>query len=146
MDGDRDLLLSFFPPDWETLASESGALKGLRKNRSPGRLLRVLLLHLGSGRSLRETTVRARHAGLADLPQATLGKRLAKSGPWPLSLCRALFGEPAPAGPDAGLEMQAVDATAVKDPGRTGSLWRIHYSVRLPSLAFDRFLVTETEG
>ena len=146
MDEDWDLLLSFFPPDRETLASGSGALKGLRKDRSPGNLLRVLLLHPGCGHSLRETTVRARHAGLADLSQVALGKRLAKSGPWLLSLCQALFGEPAPAGPDAGLKMRAVDATAVKEPGRTGSLWRIHCSVRLPSLVRDRFLVTETEG
>ncbi len=54
MNEDWELLLRFFPPGWEALASESGALKGLRKDKSPENLLRVLLLHLGCGHSLRE--------------------------------------------------------------------------------------------
>lgn len=149
MDEDWELLLGFLPEGWEALAAESGALKGLRKDKSPENLLRVLLMHLGCGHSLRETVVRARHAGLADLSQVALKKRLAKSGPWLLSLCRALFeerGSTTAQCPEAGLRLRAVDATTVKEPGKTGSLWRIHYSVRLPSLACDHFVVTETEG
>ena len=34
----------------------------------------------------------------------------------------------------------------VKEPGRSGSLWRIHYSVRLPTLSCDFFRVTGTQG
>ena len=147
MNEDWELLLGFLPEGWESLAAESGALKGLRKDKSAETLLRVLLMHLGCGHSLRETSVRARHAGLAELSSVALKKRLAKSGPWLLSLCRALFDErcTAPCS-DAGLRLRAVDATTVKEPGKTGSLWRIHYSVRLPSLACDHFLLTETEG
>ncbi len=106
--------------------------------------MRVLLLHLGCGCSLRETTVRARRVGLADLSPVALKKRLAKSGPWLHALCQALFAGRGPDG--AGFEVRAVDATTVKEPGKTGSLWRVHYSVRLPSLVCDHFLVTETEG
>lgn len=148
MNEDWELLLSFFPPGWEALAAESGALKGLRKDKSPENLLRVLLLHLGCGHSLRETAVRARRAGLADLSSVALKKRLAKSGPWLLSLCQALFEERGPARnrADGGLEVRTVDATTVREPGKTGSLWRVHYSVRLPSLVCDHFLVTETKG
>ncbi len=148
MNEDWELLVSFFPPDWEALATGSGALKGLRKDRSPENLLRVLLLHLGCGHSLRETVIRARRAGLADLSSVALMKRLAKSGPWLLSLCQALLAERAPAldCAKAGLEIRAVDSTTVKEPGKTGSLWRVHYSVRLPSLVCDHFLVTAVEG
>ncbi len=46
----------------------------------------------------------------------------------------------------AGFQVRAFDATTVKEPGKSGSLWRIHYSVRLPSLACDYFKLTETEG
>jgi len=144
MDEDWELLLSFFPPGWEALAAETGALKGLRRDKSPENLLRVLLLHLGCGHSLRETAVRARRSGLADLSPVALKKRLAKSGPWLLSLCQALFEGPSP--DRAGLEVRAVDATTVKEPGKTGSLWRVHYSMRLPSLVCDHFVVTGTEG
>ena len=43
-------------------------------------------------------------------------------------------------------QVRAFDATTVKEPGKTGSLWRIHYSVSLPSLSCDFFKLTETEG
>ena len=39
-----------------------------------------------------------------------------------------------------------MDATTVKEPGPSGSLWRLHYSVGLPSLACDFFKLTGTEG
>jgi hypothetical protein len=34
----------------------------------------------------------------------------------------------------------------VKEPGKTGSQWRIHYSIRLPSLECDHFDLTAVEG
>ncbi|MCY3876951.1 MAG: transposase [Rhodobacteraceae bacterium] len=149
MNEDWDLLVGFLPAGWEALATESGALKGLRKDKSPENLLRVLLLHLGSGHSLRETVVRARSADLADLTPAALMKRRAKAGPWLHRLCRALFAERGLATPGSaggGFEVRLVDAVTVKETGRTGSLRRLHYSVRLPSLICDHFRVTATEG
>ena len=47
---------------------------------------------------------------------------------------------------DGGFQVRAFDATTVKEPGRTGALWRLHYSVRLPSLACDFFKLTASEG
>ena len=93
---------------------------------------------------LRALAARDRRSGLAGLSPVALKKRLAKSGPWLLSLCQALFEGPSP--DRAGLEVSAVDATTVKEPGKTGSLWRVHYSMRLPSLVCDHFVVTGTEG
>ncbi len=71
-DRDWELLSSLLPGNWRELAAETGALKGLRKDKSADRLLRTLLIHLGCGRSLRETVVRAREAGLADLSDMAL--------------------------------------------------------------------------
>ena len=68
------------------MAAETGALKGLRKDKSADNLLRTLLIHLGCGRSLRETAARARAAGLADLSNVALPKRLRR-------LCVELFRE-----------------------------------------------------
>ena len=59
-------LMTFLPEGWQELASERGALKGLRKEKSVENLLRMLLLHVGCGHLLRETVVRARKAGLGD--------------------------------------------------------------------------------
>ena len=66
MDEDWDVVRGFLPDGWQELGLETGALKGLRKNKSAESSLRVLLLHLGCGHSLRETSVRAREADLAE--------------------------------------------------------------------------------
>lgn len=144
---DWRLLVSFLPGNWRELAAKTGALKGLRKDKSAENLLRVLLIHLGCGHSLRETAVRARKAQLANLSSVALWKRLRKSQDWLQALCVELFRERGVelAG-QAGFQVRAIDATTVKEPGKSGSLWRIHYSVRLPSLACDYFKLTETEG
>ena len=147
MQEDWDLLVSFLPANWQALAAETGALKGLRKNKSVESLLRVLLLHLGCGHSLIETAVRARQEGLAELSSVALWHRLRKSQAWLRALCLELFRERGVAlSESGGLQVRALDATTVKEPGKTGSLWRVQYSVRLPSLACDFFRLTETEG
>ena len=144
---DWELLVSFLPRNWRDLAAETGALKGLRKNKSAESLLRVLLLHLGCGHSLLETAVRARQEGLAELSSVALWNRLRKSQAWLRALCLELFRERGVELSEAGggLQVRALDATTVKEPGQTGSLWRVHYSVRLPSLACDFFRLTETD-
>ena len=144
---DWELLLSFLPRNWEELAVQHGALKGLRKDKSAEHLLRVLLLHFGCGHSLQETVVRARQAGLAELSAVALWKRLKKSQNWLHALCGELFRERGvELAASGGPPMRATDATTIKEPGQTGSLWRLHYSVRLPSLACDYFELTATEG
>ena len=146
MDEDWEVVVSFLPSGWEELGRETGALKGLRKDKSAEALLRVLLLHLARGHSLRETVVRAREAKLADLSDVALLKRLRKSSEWLRELCAAVFREQGAVAAAGGERFRAFDATTVKEPGRTGSLWRLHYSVRLPSLACDFFKLTATEG
>ena len=39
-----------------------------------------------------------------------------------------------------------LDATVVREPGKTGSQWRIHYSLRLPTLECDHFDLTAASG
>lgn len=144
---DWDVLKSFLPANWRELAETTGALKGLRKDKSAENLLRVLLLHLGCGHSLQETVLRARRAQLAELTAVALWHRLQKSADWLRGLCVELFRERGlELAGAAGFQVRALDATTVKEPGRTGSLWRIHYSVCLPSLACDFFQLTATEG
>jgi hypothetical protein len=146
-DEDWDLLLSFFPSNWKQLAQTSGALKGLRQDKSEENLLRVLLMHLGCGFSMRETVVRAKQARLADLSDVALLKRLRKSKDWLYQLCCALFAERGiKSDVTVGPVLRLMDSTVVKEPGQTGSCWRIHYSLRWPSLECDYFKVTATEG
>jgi Transposase DDE domain len=146
-DEDWNLLLSFFPPEWRELAAVTKALKGLRQDKSEENYIRTLLLHLGCGFSMRETVVRARQAKLAELSDVALLKRLRKSRDWLYRLCCALFEERGISTEGATHRtLRLIDATVVKEPGQTGSLWRIHYSFRWPTLACDYFRITATEG
>jgi len=144
---DWELLLSFFPEGWRQLAQSTGALKGLRQDKSEENCLRVLLMHLGCGLSMRETVTRAEEAHLAELSDVALLKRIRKSQEWLFELCRALFEERG-LRPKAGLgnRVRLIDATEVKEPGKTGSLWRIHYSLRWPDWKCDFFKLTAVEG
>ena len=144
---DWELLVSFLPANWEELARETGALRKLRKDKCPNNYLRTLMLHFGCGHSLRETVVRARRAQLADLSDVALLKRLRKAREWLRALCVELFREQGlAAAATGGFQVRAFDATTVREPGPSGSQWRIHYSVRLPSLTCDYFKLTQTKG
>lgn len=146
-DEDWELLTTFFPEDWAERAEASGALKGLRQDKSAESYLRVLLLHLGCGFSLRETATRAQQAGLASLSDVAVLKRLRKSKDWLHGLCVALFAERAHvAAPASAPTLRLVDSTVVKEPGQTGSQWRIHYSLQWPGLTCSFFRITPTEG
>ncbi len=147
--GDEEwgVLVSFLPANWQELAASTGALRGLRKDKSPESLLRTLLIHLGCGHSLRETVARARQAQLADLSAVALLKRLRKSRDWLYAMCMELFHEHGiEVSTGRGFQIRAFDATVVREPGRTGSTWRLHYSVTLPSLGCDFFKLTGTTG
>ena len=142
------LLLSLLPSDWESQSLHCGAITRLRGFPSASVLLRVLLLHVGKGYSLRETAVQARLAGLAEISDVTVLNRLRQAETWWRQLCLSLLEESGVSLPDGphGRRVRILDGTLVKEPGRTGSQWRIHYSLRLPSLLCDHFALTSTKG
>jgi hypothetical protein len=148
VDESWQLLLSLFPSGWEQQAVLSGAVERLRGFASVGELLRVLLLHVGKGYSLRETAVRAKQSGLAKVSDVTLLNRLREAEPWWRWLCMALLAESGwhMSADSRGYNVRALDGTLIKEPGRTGALWRIHYSLRIPSLECDHLELTAIRG
>jgi len=148
LDEDWRILLQLFPAGWEELGRTTGAVKRLRGFESLSAVLRTLLLHVGCGWSLRETAVHAKLAGLADVSDVTLLNRLRQSEDWLRQLCQGLWKangvdlQPAL----RGQPVRLLDATVVKEPGKTGSQWRIHYSLRLPSLECDFLELTPVKG
>lgn len=144
---DWEVVTSFLPENWRDLAVQTKAVKGLRKNKSADTLLRTLFLHLASGYSLRETVARAKLSGLAELSDVALLKRLRKSEDWLHAICLSLFAERGVSDSLVqGHPIRVFDATTVSEPGKTGSIWRIHYSIRLPSLECDFFQITLNKG
>lgn len=145
---DWPVLVELLPVGWEQAGRSSGAVKRLRGFSSIEALLHTLLLHVGCGWSLRETAVQAKLAGIADVSDVTLLNRLRDAELWLRHLCQQLWQESGVTLQPAlgGRAVRVLDATVVREPGPTGSQWRIHYSLRLPSLECDSFLLTPNHG
>lgn len=149
VDEDWSVVMSLLPLDWWERGVRTRAFKGLRQNKSAESLLRTLLIHLAGGYSLRETALRAGQAELGVMTDVALLKRLRKSKDWLAALCVALFRERGvgmAVAPEPGVQVRLVDGTAVKEPGPTGSVWQVHYSVQLPGLLCDYLKVTRRKG
>ena len=84
---DWTVLLSLFPEGWDRQAKETGAMERQSGIKIPETLLRLFLLHVARGYSLRETAVRAKESGLATISDVGLLKRLRRSEDWLHWLC-----------------------------------------------------------
>ena len=147
-DCDWNALVSYLPADWEALASRHGALRRLRGFDSAEALLRTLLIHLGQGCSLRETSVRAQRGGVAAVSDVAILKRLRRAEGWLHALCRRLCETTlAPSMPAQNrFRLVAVDATCISEPGSTGTDWKLHYALEMPSLTCVHFELTDSSG
>jgi hypothetical protein len=145
---DWAVLMSLFPEGWDRQAKETGAMERQSGIKIPETLLRLFLLHVARGYSLRETAVRAKESGLATISDVGLLKRLRRSEDWLHWLCAQLVSENGVRMPEQKEQgaIRIVDGTIIKEPGKTGSQWRILYSIRLPDLRCDYFDLTATTG
>jgi hypothetical protein len=146
---DWQIVLRVLPSGWPDKARELGALRRHREFPDAATLLRVLLIHLAEGCSLRETAVRAAEGQLVTVSDVALLKRLRVSGEWFRWMGEELMRRwmaPRPVRPllDAGLRVRIVDGSTVNEPGATGSTWRLHYAVGLPLLTCEEVHVTAT--
>ena len=146
---DWDVVMEMLPAQWEAKAVELGAVRRLRGFGSVSSLLRVLLIHLADGCSLRETAVRASAGGLATVSDVALLKRLRGCGAWFEWMAREMaVGMSLPLAAQTllpGRRVRLVDGSSVCEPGATGSTWRLHYALNLHTLSCDEVHVTEAD-
>ena len=146
---DWDILKTFLPVGWEEKATELGALRRKRKIKNAETLLRVLLIHLAEGKSLRTTSAYAHEVGLCDLNDVALLHRLQASQEWFHWMTTELFaplqGAPLPAHLFHTYRIRLVDGSSISEPGSTGTDWRLHYSFLLSNLRCDTFTITSTK-
>lgn len=142
---DWETLISFLPDGWQQEAKKRGALKRCREVKDAETLLRILMIHLAQGYSLKETSLRVQQAGLAKISSVGIYKRMKASGEWLRWMAEGLMKQSIdiPKPPSHGLRVRLIDATTVKEPGFTGSEWRIHYSLQLKPLLCDHFEITD---
>jgi len=140
------LLLQFLPPGWEQKAKELGAVTRQRKISSAEILLRILLIHLAEGCSIRETVVRAKESKIADISDVALYKRLKASSEWlrwiSVNLVDQLHVSVERPSWLKEFNVRLVDASVITESGSTGSDWRLHYSIELFGLLCDHFQIT----
>lgn len=142
LDEDWRLVEALLPEGWMEMARELQAFQRARGIADPRALLRVMLIHLAEGCGLRETAARASLAGIAEVSDVALLKRLRACGRWFEWLAQGLrqapelrsSAVPAAQGVLAGRTLKVVDGSVVSEPGVTGSKWRLHYSISLPGL------------
>lgn len=143
---DWQYLLTFLPDGWQQKAKELGALLRCRKFPDAESLLRTLLIHLADGCSLRETATRAKHGNIVSISDVALLKRLRTSGEWFRWMAQQVMAKWVDKQPsavfDRNLNIRIVDGSTIQEPGSTGSTWRIHYSICLPSLRCDEVHIT----
>lgn len=146
---DWGVVTTMLPAEWQNKAVELGAVRRLRGFTSVEAMLRVMLIHLADGCSLRETVVRARAGDLADISDVALLKRLRGCGPWFQWMIQEMAANMslsmAPSDFLADRPVRLIDGSVVCEPGATGSTWRLHYALNLRTLGCDEVHVTEAK-
>lgn len=147
---DFEYLIKLLPGGWQAKAKELGALRRCRKVESAEVLLRVLLIHLAEGCSLRETALRAARGGLIQLSDVAIMDRLRLSGSWfrwmNLGLVQRWIEREPRQVYGTKRRINLVDATRIHEPGPTGSSWVLHYCIELISLACRQWVLTDWQG
>ncbi len=144
---DWKVLSSFLPQSWTVKARDYGALTRTRNIKSANVLLRLLLIHLADGYSLRETSAIAKQGKLVNISDVALLKRLKNCSGWlnwmSVELLKTRYPVRMPQGKLRNYKMKSVDASIITEPGSTGSDWRLHYCINLQNLKCEQFIISK---
>lgn len=152
MDGSRfeeqwEFLKQFLPEGWEEAAK---ATRAIRRPSGPlgdpETLLRMLLGRAGGTASHRQTVAYAAASGVASVSNVALHKQERQCGDWLEWIADRLLGETLAELPDSPFRVRLVDATSASRPGSTGTDFRLHVSVELPSRRFTQAELTNARG
>jgi len=138
-------LLQDLPPETEALAREFKAFTRARKIKTPGQLLRAVLLFSALDFSEREvaTNLVLVNPEMGGLTDEAVHQRLAACQPWLQALLpRLLRAQAWPALP-AGLRLIVIDATSLAAPGQHRATHRLHVVMDLVSLQLIEVKVTD---
>jgi len=129
----------------ERLARQTGAFERARRIGSPEALLRLILMWAVGERSLMDTAAMAAEAGLAEVSDVALVKRIAKAGDW----LGALLGEAlidCRAELPHGLRVRLLDATSITRAGKRTTDHRVHLGLDLGTNRIDSIELTDAKG
>jgi IS4 transposase len=126
------------------LAYETGAFARARKIESPEVLLRMILMWAVAERSLMDTAALAAEAGLADVSDVALVKRIAKAADWIGALVGELLVDRAMSF-GSSVRVRLLDATSINRAGKSGIDHRVHLGMDLGSNRTDSVELTSVK-
>jgi hypothetical protein len=127
-------------------AYETAAFVRRREIQSPADLLQLILTWAVGGCSLRETVALAAEAGLVDISDVALLKRIARSTGWLTSLLTDLLADRVEDNGETSTRIRLIDATAISSPGHAGTSLRVHMAMQLGTHRCDTIEVTDGRG
>jgi hypothetical protein len=141
-------LIKALPEGYEAIAKEEGALTRARGVKNPGDLMMLALFHLFLGCSLLTVSIVGKATGLGQMSDVAFMNRFSLCGGWFNRISRELMGahmasykKPAFL---SGYKVLAADASDVREKGRSGRLWRLHYALDLFGLSTDQYRITDS--
>ncbi len=142
-------ILSMLPENWEDLAYETKAVTKLVGIPSVENLLRILMIYIATGVSFRTTSAQAKAANLGNMSDVAIMKRLRKSKKWFHNMCLSLFQNEEISNISdrfSTLNIKIADSSIIKEPGKSGSQWRLHYLLSIPNLLCVFFSLKPSKG
>jgi hypothetical protein len=127
-------------------AYETAAFVRRREIQSPADLLQLILTWAVGRCSLRETVALAAEAGLVDISDVALLKRISRSSGWLTSLLTDLLADRIENAAERSTRIRLLDATAISSPGQGGTSLRVHMAMQLGTHCCDTIEVTDGRG
>jgi len=134
--------------DLERLARQTGALRRGRDIKTGVDVFRLALARGPGGLSLREAAAWASQVGIADISNPAVKYRLDHAGGYleavTAQILQSRIGRAAPLWP--GRIIRLSDGTSIREPGSTGTDWRVHGVFDLGSGGFSHLELTDEKG
>jgi hypothetical protein len=139
-------LIKRLPEGYEQACRETKAIERKREIKNPADLIKLVLLYLIGGYSQIEMSVIALEMGIASIGDTGFLKKFAKCKDWlawivsrviPKAIIEYKVGK--------GLEdyeIVALDASDVREKGRSGRIFRLHYAINLLKMCGVSYKIT----
>ncbi len=138
--------LARVPVDLEESAYRTKALQRKRGVQRAADLLRLVLAYSLWDWSLRLVGAWATSAGLANLSDVAVRKRLRGTRRWLGELVGAWVRQHGGLTAHAGVRVRLIDATVITQPGSQGTDWRVHLSFDVGQMCLDGVEITDASG
>ena len=142
-------LIRELPKDYEQACFETGAIERKRGIKTPGELMLLNMIHLINGCSLVEISEIARLGKFGEISDVAFMKRFKNSNDWFKWIISNLQNEGYISYDNPTYfennRILAVDASDVKEKGRSQRIFRLHFALDIGKLQAYQFKITTNE-